>query len=89
MKLFSKVSSKTLVFTSVLVSVGLLFSCGGEKGKNSAENSTTVEENSSAVIDGGEFVYGVATELNNFDPFQSITADVRGVNFNIFEGLFF
>ncbi len=87
MKLFSKVSSKTLVFTTVLVSVGLLFSCGGEKGKNSAENSTTVEENSSAVIDGGEFVYGVATELNNFDPFQSITADVRGVNFNIFEGL--
>ncbi|MFU0827360.1 MAG: ABC-type dipeptide transport system periplasmic component [Lachnoclostridium sp.] len=36
---------------------------------------------------GGEIVLGSATELNNFDPFTSVTADVRSVNFNIFEGL--
>ena len=35
---------------------------------------------------GGEIVLGSATELNNFDPFTSVTADVRSVNFNIFEG---
>ncbi|MBQ2315347.1 MAG: hypothetical protein II187_10675 [Treponema sp.] len=37
--------------------------------------------------EGGDLVFGVATELNNFDPFTSLTADVRAVNFNIFEGL--
>ena len=39
------------------------------------------------IVDGGEFILGSATELNDFDPYSSITADVRSVNFNIFEGL--
>ncbi len=44
-------------------------------------------DDAAEITDGGEFVYGSATELNNFDPFTSITADVRSVDFNIFEGL--
>ncbi len=30
---------------------------------------------------------GFTTEMNNFDPFTSMTADARSINFNIFEGL--
>lgn len=32
-------------------------------------------------------IFGFATELNNFDPFSSMTAEARSVNFNIFDGL--
>lgn len=37
--------------------------------------------------DGGRMVFGFATELNNFDPFTSMTADARSISFNIFDGL--
>lgn len=51
-----------------------------------AGNGTTIGGGGTPVA-GGEIVLGSATELSNFDPFASITADVRGVNFNIYEGL--
>ncbi len=36
---------------------------------------------------GGDFVYGIATEIDNFDPFTATTADAKSVYFNIYEGL--
>ena len=35
----------------------------------------------------GEFIYGLATEIDNFDPFVATTADVKSIYFNIYEGL--
>lgn len=52
-----------------------------------ATEKQTVSGAEAGAAEGGEFVLGSATELSNFDPFASITADVRSVNFNIFEGL--
>lgn len=83
MNRFQKISA--IAFSAL--AVGLLFSCGGEKEKGVSEKSESAQNVANSIIEGGEFVFGVATELNNFDPFTSITADVRGVNFNIFEGL--
>lgn len=51
------------------------------------DNTDSNQQDKLAPVSGGEIVLGSATELNNFDPFTSITADVRSVNFNIFEGL--
>ncbi len=44
-------------------------------------------ETAPAIKDGGEFVYGLATEVNNFDPFKATTADAKSIYFNIYEGL--
>ena len=35
----------------------------------------------------GEFIYGLATEIDNFDPFVATTADAKSIYFNIYEGL--
>ena len=37
--------------------------------------------------DGGSFVYGLATEVDNLDPFTATTADAKSIYFNIYEGL--
>ncbi len=37
--------------------------------------------------EGGDFVFGIATEVTNFDPFTVVTADAKGIYFNIYEGL--
>ncbi len=62
-----------------------LSACGG-KG-NKAENSDAQPDALPRQKEGGQMVFGFATELNNFDPFSSMTADARSVNFNIFDGL--
>ncbi|MCR5605317.1 MAG: hypothetical protein K6F69_00675 [Treponema sp.] len=63
------------------------FSCGSNDKTESKKNANTTELSNASLQEGGELVFGSATELNNFNPFDSITADVRGINFNIFEGL--
>ncbi|MBQ1291868.1 MAG: ABC transporter substrate-binding protein [Lachnospiraceae bacterium] len=42
---------------------------------------------SSTAAAGAKFVYGLPTEVNNFDPFTSTTADAKSIYFNIYEGL--
>ena len=42
---------------------------------------------SAGMQEGGDFVYGIATEIDNFDPFTATTADAKSVYFNIYEGL--
>ena len=37
--------------------------------------------------DGGSFVYGLAAEVDNLDPFTATTADAKSIYFNIYEGL--
>lgn len=73
---------KKLSFAAFAVAATVfLASCGEKKEAPIAQGK--VEQ----IVDGGDFVFGIATELNNFDPFDSGTAETRGVNFNIFEGL--
>lgn len=66
-----------------VVMAALLPGCGGKESPAAQVDDGTPLK----VKEGGNLVFGVATELNNFDPFTSLTADVRAVNFNIFEGL--
>ena len=53
-----------------------------------AETTASVStEGAAAVQDGGSFVYGLATEIDNLDPFTATTADAKSIYFNIYEGL--
>ena len=52
--------------------------------ETSASGST---EGAAAAQDGGSFVYGLATEIDNLDPFTATTADAKSIYFNIYEGL--
>ena len=79
-KLSGRCFSLVLCFASLS-----LFSCGGKSA--STENAGMPGENLPRQKEGGKMVYGFATELNNFDPFSSMTAEARAVNFNIFDGL--
>ena len=56
-----------------------LTACGG-KSAGSGEAAAGTGE-------GGTFIYGLSTEINNFDPFTSTTADAKSIYYNIYEGL--
>ncbi|MCR5762328.1 MAG: hypothetical protein K6G00_02970 [Treponema sp.] len=51
--------------------------CGNKATKSESSNGSKKDS----------IVFGIATELNNFDPFSAMTADARSVNFNLFDGL--
>ncbi len=74
-------------FPALVLCVASLFlsACGGKGG--GAENADAQVDGLPRQKEGGQMVFGFATELNNFDPFSSMTADARSVNFNIFDGL--
>lgn len=75
------------VLVTALFAVSLSFSsCGGEKQPSQVSDEVP-ETKIPQQKDGGKMVFGMATELNNFDPFSSMTADARSVSFNIFDGL--
>lgn len=61
-------------------------SATAEETTASTEAGTAAQE-SGTPSQGGSFVYGLATEVDNLDPFQSTTADARSIYFNIYEGL--
>jgi peptide/nickel transport system substrate-binding protein len=63
----------------------LLSACGGKTPL--PDNGIGQDNALPKQKEGGSMVFGFATELNNFDPFSSMTADARSVNFNIFDGL--
>ncbi len=72
---------------AVLCAVSLcLSSCGG-KAVSPVPQGDGQEVKVPQMKDGGKMVFGFATELNNFDPFTSMTADARSISFNIFDGL--
>ncbi len=52
-----------------------------------APAASTQSAESGTPAQGGDFIYGLATEVDNLDPFQSTTADARSITFNIYEGL--
>lgn len=52
-----------------------------------APAASTQSAGSGTPAQGGDFIYGLATEVDNLDPFQSTTADARSITFNIYEGL--
>ncbi len=63
-----------------------LFSCA--KKTDAAQTAKSAESSSEPqAAEGGSITLGFATEMNNFDPFTSMTADARSINFNIFDGL--
>ncbi|MBQ9537634.1 MAG: hypothetical protein IJU95_00040 [Treponema sp.] len=62
-----------------------LSSCGGKT--SGSEPSVDQTNRVPQLKEGGRMVFGFATELNNFDPFSSMTADARSISFNIFDGL--
>lgn len=47
----------------------------------------TAATGETTAAEGGEFVFGIASEVYNFDPFESTTADSRAICFNIYDGL--
>ncbi|MBP3218589.1 MAG: ABC transporter substrate-binding protein [Lachnospiraceae bacterium] len=65
--------TKLAALMLVLVMAAGLTACGNAAGQNNAA--------------GAEFVYGLPTEVNNFDPFTATTADAKSIYFNIYEGL--
>ncbi len=93
-----KITALTLIITILALS---LFGCASASSENaesdanetqaaSDDTSTASEEDADqdqTITDGGDFVFGLTTEVNDFDPFSSITADTRAINFNIYEGL--
>ena len=79
-----KLSGRYFVLVLCFASLSL-FACGGKSA--STENAGVPGENLPRQKEGGKMVYGFATELNNFDPFSSMTAEARAVNFNVFDGL--
>jgi len=76
------IKGKVLLSLSIVaISILALTGCGKkDTAQASADSTDTIQS-------GGEFTYGLATEINNFDPFDSVTADTRKLIFNIFEGL--
>ena len=85
---------KTLLVTCVLAAVLALSACGQSastadtSSADSAENTTTQESSPAGeMAEGGSFVFGLTTEVDNFDPFTSTTADAKSIYFNIYEGL--
>lgn len=63
-----------------------LTACGGKAHKTEPHQEGQ-DSKAPQMKDGGRMVFGFATELNNFDPFSSMTADARSISFNIFDGL--
>lgn len=56
-------------------------------GSTEGAAASTQSEASGSPAQGGDFIYGLATEVDNLDPFQATTADARSIYFNIYEGL--
>lgn len=91
---------KSLLVTCALASALVLSACA--QSASNADTSSAVSSASSAAsdaqssaetaqesepADGGSFVFGLATEIDNFDPFTTVTADAKSIYFNIYEGL--
>lgn len=56
-------------------------------GSDTTEQKDSLGNTESTPSEGGSFVFGLSTEVDNFDPFTATTADARSVYFNIYEGL--
>ena len=85
---------RTLLVTCVLAAALALSACGQSastadtSSADSTENTTTQESSPAGeMAEGGSFVFGLTTEVDNFDPFTSTTADAKSIYFNIYEGL--
>ena len=88
---------RSLLVACALAAVLALSACG--QGTSTADTSSansmqvSTESDASAsdtettAAEGGSFVFGLATEVNNLDPFESTTADAKSIYFNIYEGL--
>lgn len=83
---------RAILVTCVLSAVLALSACGqnaSDADTSSADSRQTAEENTagSTPAEGGSFVFGLTTEVDNFDPFTATTADAKSIYFNIYEGL--
>lgn len=89
-----KLKKRFLSLTLALIFALSVTGCAGTAASgqgSSAPASTSAEEapdaEPTAPAAGGEFVYGLSTEVDNFDPFVATTADAKSIYFNIYEGL--
>jgi len=79
-KRIKKVTAVALVFAlSVLSTVG----CSSNTSSTTANSATDATK----IVYGGDFSTYSLTEVSNFDPFVTVTADARALFFNIYEGL--
>lgn len=62
-------------------------SAGTEASSDPSGSADTGVTDSGDHAPGGDFTYGLATEVDNFDPFTATTADAKSIYFNIYEGL--
>ena len=70
-----RIGTRLAALSLAVLMVFSLAACGNTAGS------------SSTAAAGAKFVYGLPTEVNNFDPFTSTTADAKSIYFNIYEGL--
>ena len=87
---------RAILVTCALAAVLALSACSqsaSDADTSSADSRQTAEENTeesteeSTPAEGGSFVFGLTTEVDNFDPFTATPADAKSVYFNIYEGL--
>ncbi len=87
---------RAILVTCVLTAALALSACGQNASNadtSSADSQPTATEETeetteeSAPAEGGSFVFGLTTEVDNFDPFTATTADAKSIYFNIYEGL--
>lgn len=81
---------KLAVFCAAALMAVSVSACGGKPGSTAsgtAASQSAGQETSGQPAEGGKFVFGIATEVYNFDPFTATTADAKGIYFNIYEGL--
>ena len=79
-----KLKKHILSLSLALILCLSLCACAGNTGSAGTDNQTPAD---TVPSQGGEFVYGLATEVDNFDPFIATTADTKSIYFNIYEGL--
>lgn len=80
---------KKRIFATILAAIAAvsLAACGQSKPASDNSVASTANTSDATPADGGNFVYGLATEVDNFDPFTATTADAKSIYFNIYEGL--
>ena len=77
-------SGRTRILSTALAAVTALSlsACGVPAGSTEAQQPSTAQTAADAT-----FIYGLPTEVDNFDPFTATTADAKSIYFNVYEGL--
>ena len=82
-----RLRAAALSVAAAVLAAACLAACGADRPAAAPADPAGPAASGGDSAEGGSFVFGLASEVFNFDPFQSATADSRAVCFNIYEGL--